>query len=132
MCDGTPGCTDCTLDNYACNPLNNAPCGDGFKCSLFDDVRGVAATECRVALQPPGQLYESNCFSGGLQDEWCDVGLACVTSQSTNACDVNCCVEFCDRLDADFQCAFEGDMCLQALGDLAPVGLQWLGICVTP
>ncbi len=132
VCDGTPGCTDCALDNYACNPLNNAPCGDGFKCSLFNDAGGLAATECRVALQPPGQLYESNCFNFELQDEWCDVGLSCVTSQSTDACDVNCCVEYCDRLDPTFECGFEGDMCLQALGDQAPTGLQWLGVCVTP
>ncbi len=132
-CDGGPGCTDCTLDNYACNPLNNAPCVSGTKCSLFDDVEGIAATECRPFLEPPpGQLYESNCYDFVPRDDWCDLGLACVTSQSTDACDVNCCVEYCDRLDPDFTCAFEGDTCQSALGGGAPSGLEWLGVCVTP
>lgn len=121
------------FDNYGCNPLNNAPCTEGFKCSLFNDIEGNAATECRVILDPPpGELYESNCYSGEPRDEWCNLGLACVTSQSTNACDVNCCVEYCDRLDPGFVCGFAGDECLDAVGNLAPSGLEWLGVCITP
>lgn len=132
MCDGGPGCTDCALDNYGCNPLNNAPCGTDLKCSVFENIRGAATSDCRVLLNdPPGGLHDSNCFNGGLQDEWCDFGLACVTSQSTDACDVNCCVEYCDLLDPAFECGFVGDTCLPALGALAPTGLQWLGVCVT-
>ncbi|MEM6994200.1 MAG: hypothetical protein AAF721_27040 [Myxococcota bacterium] len=135
MCDGTPGCeTDCTLTNYDCNPLNNVPCTEGFKCSVVEpDGEPVNAVCLPFADPPPGMLFESNCFFDfGPHDEWCDVGLACALSQSTDACDVNCCVEFCDLLDATFECAFKGDTCQPFFTPQAPEGLAQLGFCITP
>ena len=29
QCDGGPGCTECDLDNYDCNPINNVGCIPG-------------------------------------------------------------------------------------------------------
>lgn len=129
-CDGTPGCTDCVLDNYDCNPLNNAPCGRGFKCSVYDD-EGTAQASCLPFVDPPpGQLYDSNCYLGVPQDNWCDVGLACAVSQAAAACDVNCCVEFCDLTDATFECDFKGATCQPILANGAPEGLHHLGYCI--
>lgn len=135
VCDGTPGCEgDCTLTNYDCNPLNNAPCVDGFKCSVVEPPDAPVNAVCLpFAEPPPGELHEGNCFfEAAPHDEWCDVGLACALSSSTDACDVNCCVEFCDLTDVAFECAFKGDTCQPFLGGASPTGLAQLGFCVAP
>ncbi len=134
-CDGTPGCEDtCELTNYECNPLNNAPCPDGFKCSIVEEpMMPINAVCLPFAEPPPGELFESNCFfDGAPHDEWCDVGLACALSSSTDACDVNCCVEFCDLTDLDFSCTFAGDVCTAFFTPVAPTGLAQLGYCIGP
>jgi hypothetical protein len=131
-CDGSPGCTDCELDNYNCNPLNNAPCQDGFKCSYVYDPPYFT---CLVfSNDPPGQHGDNACFYGGdAHDEWCDVGLGCALGQGTATCEQGgCCVEFCDLLDQRFTCITPGDECLAALGPKLPEGLASLGWCVTP
>lgn len=135
ICDTTPGCTDdCTLTHYECNPLNNAPCPEGFKCSVSESEEGVAQATCRpFAQDPPGQLHEGNCYYLERRDHWCDVGLACALISATDACgDTNCCVEFCDLTDATFSCAYAGDACVPFLGSAAPTGLAHLGFCARP
>lgn len=130
-CDGTDACTDCELDNFDCNPLNNAGCPENAKCS-FHDESGLF--QCLPFLMdPPGQLHEGSCYSGGPLDAWCDVGLACMPGQTNGACkDGGCCVEFCDIFDEDFVCAQKGDDCLVWFPPDAPAGLEWLGVCATP
>lgn len=136
MCDGTPGCNDdCTLANYECNPLNNAPCGDGMKCSvLYDDDTPIL--RCLAFLEPPpGALHEGNCFSFEPREEWCDVGLACAQTYYAASCSetgTNCCVEFCDLRDTTFACAHPDDACVQFLNIYAPTGLAHLGYCALP
>jgi hypothetical protein len=131
QCDGTPACTDCTLDNYDCNPLNNAGCPDGSKCSFHDESGQFWCLP--FSKDPPGTLHEGNCYSGGPQDQWCDVGLACMPAQTTNACESGgCCVEFCDIFDAESDCAQDGDQCVVWFEPDADPGLAWLGVCMTP
>lgn len=135
ICDGTPGCEDdCTLTNYDCNPLNNAPCADGFKCSVVEPAEAPVDAVCLpFAEPPPGQLHEGNCFfASAPHDEWCDVGLACALSNTTEACEVNCCVEFCDLTDMAFECQYPGDICQPFLGAASPIGLAQLGFCIAP
>lgn len=130
-CDGTEACTDCTLDNFDCNPLNNAGCPDGGKCTFNDDTGLFGCLP--FLMDPPGQLHECNCFSKVPQDNWCDVGLACMPAALNGACeDGACCVEFCDIFDTDFACAQAGDVCIVWFLPDAPDGLEWLGSCGTP
>ena len=144
-CDATPGCSkSCELesDEYGCNPINNAPCPAAFKCSVVEPGPDMVQTVCLPFASeplddqgepPPGELFDSNCFfDGSPHDEWCEVGLACALSSSTDACDVNCCVEFCDLTDAAFRCQFPGDTCQAFFGPGVPVGMGHLGYCVTP
>ena len=144
-CDGTPGCSDrCELesDAYECNPINNAPCPTNFKCSIIEPVPGNVQTLCLPVpgsplvdgtdAPPPGGIHESNCVYGGApHDEWCEIGLACAYSSFTNACDVNCCVEFCD-LTNPISCAWEADECQPFFQPGIPAGLAHLGWCVRP
>lgn len=130
-CDGTDACTDCELDNFDCNPLNNAGCPDGTKCSFNDDTGLFWCLP--FSMDPPGQLHEGSCYDGGPLDQWCDVGLACMPGQTNGACkDGGCCVEFCDIFDQDFECAQKGDDCIVWFLPDAPDGLEWLGVCITP
>lgn len=131
QCDSGDGCTDCELDNFDCNPLNNAGCPEGSKCAFNDETQMFWCLP--FSNDPPGELHEGNCYDFGPHDEWCDVGLACMPAQATGACDDGaCCVEFCDRFDASFQCAQAGDDCLPWFGPDARDGLDWLGVCATP
>ncbi len=129
-CDGGEGCTGCTLDNYDCNPLNNGGCPEGEKCS-YDD--GAMEFLClRFIKTPPGPLHDGSCATEDNfpQDAWCDVGLACMPADFSQACSTAawCCVEFCDTRDPTFSCAQQGGVCRfwDADGD---VGLEWLGVC---
>lgn len=130
-CDGTEACTGCELDNFDCNPLNNAGCPDGSKCAFNDDTGLFWCLP--FLMDTPGGLHEGNCFSGGPQDDWCDVGLACMPAVTNGACTEGaCCVEFCDIFDAAFECAQKGDECIVWFLPDAPDGLEWLGFCGTP
>jgi hypothetical protein len=145
QCDGTPGCSDtCEFeaDAYDCNPLNNFPCPMGFKCSVIEpepfDVRTVCLPVpagppiAGTDDPPPGGIHDSNCVYGGeAHDEWCDIGLACAYSSLTDACDVNCCVEFCD-LTEPTRCAWPDDECRSFFNPGIPSGLEHLGWCVRP
>lgn len=138
-CDSTPGCReDCTLEHYECNPLNNAPCRAGTKCSSVEIEEGdevvTVTTQCLpFSKSPPGQLHEGNCFEWVPHDEWCDLGLACALVSATDACaDTNCCVEYCDLDDPSFVCAFAGDACVPYWYGQVPPGLERLGFCARP
>jgi hypothetical protein len=135
-CDNVPGCTECQLDNWECNPLNNEPCPDGWKCSYHESEPGVPTFTCRVFVDPPpGQLHEQNCYNVEPLDEWCDVGLACVTTNVANACikaGANCCVEFCDLADQAFVCGEPSDDCVPFWNGTPPSGLNNLGFCGVP
>lgn len=139
ICDSTLGCRDdCTLEHYQCNPLNNAPCGAGFKCSSLEieengEVVSVTTRCLAFVNDPPGQLHEGNCYDWTARDEWCDLGLACALGRVTDACaDTNCCVEYCDLTDPNFVCAFEGDACVPYFYGAVPPGFDHLGFCARP
>jgi len=136
-CDSTAGCDEaCELINYDCNPLNNAPCPEDFKCSVVEEESGEILATCLPFMEPPpGQLHEGNCYYGGRHDEWCDVGLACAVMTAAAVCgadETNCCVEFCDLNDATFTCAYSEDACIPFLPPSAPEGLEQLGFCGRP
>ncbi|MEM6991182.1 MAG: hypothetical protein AAF721_11810, partial [Myxococcota bacterium] len=98
MCDQGPGCTDCILDNYVCNPINNVGCPLGTKCSDTDERYTLACLP--FSENPPLQLGESSCFDFEPLDQACELGLSCTPFQSTNTCDGGaCCTKFCDLLD---------------------------------
>lgn len=128
MCDSTPGCADdCTFEDYACNPLNNAACVEGLRCGSAD-----AAAET-FACMPPGaaQLGEP-CSGLPNNDSDCDTGLTCLFNFNTPLCDSsNCCVEYCDITDPTFRCSGTA-VCRQFF--LAPEGqgLEHLGFCGEP
>jgi hypothetical protein len=144
-CDSTPGCSDmCTLTEEAwkCNPINNVPCPANFKCSIIEpepfDVQSVCLAIPNGPLidgtdtPPPGGIHDSNCvYNGEVHDEWCDIGLGCAYSSLTDACDVNCCVEFCDLTDP-ISCTWEDDQCEPFFNAGIPSGLQHLGWCIRP
>lgn len=129
QCDGGPGCTDCDLDNYICNPLNNVGCLPGTKCSYIGTGYDFS---CRVFdPSPPLMWGESNCYSFEPKDEACDVGLSCTPGSITEQCpDGACCTWYCNLLDPDFDCGTPGDSCVKFFeGPDEPPGLEWLGFC---
>jgi hypothetical protein len=134
MCDGGPGCTDCVLDNYACNPINNVPCQDGTKCSAVGEEYDVMCLP--FDPDPPLEWGEVNCYYDfGPHDEACDLGLACTPSQITDTCENgtgSCCTEFCDIRDPDFECQTPTDSCEPFWFGSPPDGLEWLGFCSQP
>lgn len=134
MCDGGPGCTMCVLDNWACNPLNNVPCQDGTKCAAVGDGYNVQCLPFNP--DPPLMWGEVNCFYDfGPHDEACGLGLACTPSQITDTCENgtgNCCTEFCDIRDPNFECITETDECVPFWAGTPPAGLDWLGFCSMP
>ena len=103
QCDGGPGCTDCNLDNYDCNPLNNAGCPvPGTKCSYVSPNYDFA---CLVFdPNPPLQWGESNCYNFEPKDQACDIGLSCTPGQDTEQCvDGACCTHYCSLLDSELR-----------------------------
>jgi hypothetical protein len=144
-CDSTPGCSDtCTFTEEAweCNPINNAPCPDKFKCSIIEPEPSAVQSVCLAVpngppidgtdAPPPGGIHDSNCvYNAAPHDEWCDIGLGCAYSSFTDACEVNCCVEFCD-LTNPIPCTWEDDECQPFFNPGVPTGLQHLGWCVRP
>lgn len=117
-CDGGPGCSDCELTMFDCNPLNNAGCGDGEKCTYNDQGEFVCAVAVGAA-----ELGEacSNLYAG----YECDVGLGCESSCGGGFC----CTAYCDVNGDLGTCA--GDRSCDPFW-LAPQenpGLQWLGSC---
>jgi hypothetical protein len=128
QCDGGPGCTDCELDNYDCNPLNNVGCIPGTKCSYVPPNYDFA---CLVFdPNPPLAWGESNCYNFEPKDEACDVGLSCTPGQVTEQCpDGACCTYYCNLLDPEFDCGTPGDSCVKFFTGPEPSGLEWLGFC---
>ena len=132
QCDGDQGCTDCMLDAYECQPLNNAGCAEGTKCS-FTGTTNLEFSCVPFDRDPPLGWGDPGCFSAstGVRDQSCDVGLACVTDAQTSRCDGQggCCTLFCDLSDPDFDCRAAGDTCQPIWDDTAPAGLEDLGFC---
>jgi hypothetical protein len=128
QCDGGPGCTDCTLDNYVCNPITNVGCLPGTKCSYVPPDYDFS---CLVFdPNPPLAWGESNCYNFEPKDEACDVGLSCTPGQITEQCpDGACCTWYCNLLDPDFDCGTPGDTCEKFFTGPEPTGLEWLGFC---
>lgn len=134
-CDGGQGCSDtCELEVHDCNPLNNVPCPQGFKCSWQQAAAGGATYTCIEVGDAVLGLGEGNCFEGGVSaDQNCEVGLACYNGNFLSACDEEgCCVEYCDvNSDSDGdQCSVATDVCVLE-PDIAP-GLSGLGVCRAP
>ena len=128
MCDSTPGCLDdCTFEDYACNPLNDANCVEGLRCGA------VEVTVESFACMPPGRGGLGAACSGlPSNDSDCDAGLTCLFNLNTPLCDLgNCCVEYCDLVAPDPGCS-PGTVCNQFF--LAPMGqgLEHLGYCGNP
>jgi hypothetical protein len=129
QCDGGPGCTACDLDNYDCNPINNAGCIPGTKCSYIPPNYELS---CLVFdPNPPLAWGESSCYDFDPKDQACDVGLSCTPGQNTEQCpDGACCTWYCNLLDPDFDCGTPGDSCVKFfIGPDEPPGLEWLGFC---
>jgi len=129
MCDNTSACgPDCTLDNYPCNPLNDAGCPRGQRCSFVEPT----TVTCLLVGEMVGEFGSNECFyDGAAHDESCATGLACLPFQATNTCDGGgCCDEYCDVGDLAFECTTPGNTCQLAYG-VPPFepGLEWLGIC---
>lgn len=133
MCDGGLGCTDCVLDNWNCNPINNVPCQPGTKCAVVGDEFEVQCLP--FDPDPPLMWGEVNCFYDfGPHDEACDLGLACTPSSLTETCEAgtgSCCTEFCDIRDPGVTCITPTDSCEPFWSGNPPDGLDWLGYCVT-
>jgi hypothetical protein len=130
QCDGGPGCTDCELDNYDCNPINNAGCISGTKCSYVSSTNDFACLPFNP--NPPLEWGESNCYNFEPKDEACNLGLSCTPGQATEQCpDGACCTWYCSLLDPDFDCGTPGDICLKFFYGPEEPGLEWLGYCGT-
>jgi hypothetical protein len=128
QCDGGPGCTDCDLDNYDCNPLNNAGCIPGTKCSYVSVTNDFACLP--FDPNPPLAWGESSCYDFGPLDQACDLGLSCTPGQATEQCiDGGCCTWYCSLLDPDFDCGTPGDHCEKFFFGPEQPGLEWLGFC---
>jgi hypothetical protein len=128
QCDGGPGCTDCDLDNYDCNPINNAGCIPGTKCSYVPPDYDLSCLP--FDPNPPLAWGESNCYNFEPKDQACDVGLSCTPGQNTEQCeDGACCTWYCNLLEPGFDCGTTGDTCVKFFIGPEPAGLEWLGFC---
>jgi hypothetical protein len=128
QCDGGPGCTNCDLDNYDCNPLNNAGCLPGTKCSYVPPNYDFKCLP--FDPNPPLAWGESNCYNFEPKDQACDIGLSCTPGQNTEQCvDGACCTWYCNLLDQGFDCGTPGDSCVKFFVGAEPAGLEWLGFC---
>ena len=127
-CDSTPGCDDaCLLENYDCNPLNDAPCGDDLRCGLVE-----AADETFACMIPGDAALGEACSGFPDNDSACAEGLTCLFNLNTPLCDAgNCCVEYCDLGGKDRVCSM-GTTCRQFFPMSAFVGLENLGYCGSP
>ncbi len=128
MCDGTPGCLDdCTFENYACNPLNDAACVDGLRCGAID------VDQETFGCMPPGDAAQGQPCNGlPTNDGDCSAGLTCLFNFNTPLCDAgNCCVEYCDLTDPTFRC-LEGSVCRPFFIGPMYQGLEHLGFCGEP
>jgi len=129
MCDSTPACSDdCALENYDCNPFNNAGCREGLKCSLL----APTTFTCLAFADDGGTLGANECFHDlAPHDEECELGLVCTRAETTNTCETGgCCEELCDLEDPDFECQTPGNTCQPAFSvPNFPSGLEWLGVC---
>lgn len=117
-CDGGAGCMDCELTMFDCNPLNNAGCGDGEKCTYTMD----GTFECFAVV---GSAAEGESCSNLYTSYECDVGLGCEGSCGGSFC----CTRYCDVNGELGTCA--GGQSCDAFW-VAPQenpGLQWLGSC---
>jgi hypothetical protein len=125
MCDGTPGCLgDCTFESYDCNPLGNAGCGGGLRCGAFD-----VPLEDFSCMVPGRGVVGDPCEGDPGNDSQCGDGLTCLFNINTPLCDNgNCCVEYCNLLDADFVCS-GGAECRPFFPDPMFLGLEHLGFC---
>ena len=118
------------LDNYACQPLNNAGCLPGTKCAYVSDGEGYEFNCLAFDPNPPKQWGEEGCFNGAPLDQACDVGLLCTRGQITNQCDLGaCCTYWCDLTDPNFECKTPGDSCEPWFDTMAPPGMGTLGFC---
>jgi hypothetical protein len=115
-CDGGAGCTDCELDGFACNPLNDAGCGDGETCAYTR--RGTF--ECQVAAGEgaPGAAC-TNLYTGFQ----CATGLGCEAT-----CGGFCCTPYCDTTGTFASCD-QGSCESFWLQPEQNAGLHWLGSC---
>lgn len=122
LCDGGPGCTDCVLDMFSCNPLNDAGCPEGAHCTYIAD----GAFGCRLSPDEPGPV-DAECpdlYSGNA----CETGLTCLLD-----CASFCCTPWCDVLDIYASCP--EDMACVPFWVANPndyLGLDWLGRCRRP
>lgn len=125
------GCTDCELDEHDCNPLNNAGCPEGFKCSwqLFSSTPYAAYFTCRALAEEPLSLGEGDCLvDNKAADQLCDFGLACLNSNVLDACPFEgCCTEYCDTAAGAGSCTDPAHTCTADEG-LLP-GLPDVGVC---
>jgi hypothetical protein len=142
MCDGSPDQPKCdpgtacqngsfsvlTLCFPTCDPL--APdCPDSDIC--IPNPQNVANFVCTFdASGDAGQAFDVCEYANA-----CDPGLLCANSALAAECDqlaVGCCLPFCDLFAPD-TCPGQDQQCLPWFDeDMAPAGLEHVGICGLP
>lgn len=129
LCDGGPGCTECVLDDYVCNPYNNAGCIEVQTC---DRTRGATLDDQRTGCFQQGQAgYGDACTFDPLDPLLqCGNKLSCVGAAYHPACSAaECCTEFCDLTDPS-TCPDPSTQCLTWKETGMPPGLDTLGLCI--
>lgn len=119
-CELGAGCTDCQLDSFDCNPVNNAGCPPSTDCiytgnGVFACIRDQGAVgegeACGVPVESTECATGSGCFG-----EYCPAGYG------------YCCHAWCDHVGDWAPC--ETGRCLRFWVEPSYwLGLEWLGFC---
>lgn len=120
-CDGGVGCSECVLDGFACNPLNNGGCEDDTQCTYMGG--GRFACLARESSLEEGEMCTA--YDTGNQ---CAAGLGCFGE----GCPLGygfCCLTWCDAVGDQAPC--ESGSCRRFwVEPNTYLGLEWLGFCV--
>lgn len=109
--ESTDGVVDCDLLGDDCE--------DGYGCVYIDDVAACVVVD---DTNGPGNTCD---FVDG-----CASGLACVSGVGGNGCqNGNCCAVFCELGARDCPNPYA---CFPFFGNPVPVGLESVGVCLTP
>lgn len=125
-CDGGPGCADCKLTDFECNPLTQVDCPDGSQCTwdVFDN-NFTCAAEGDVS-------YGNECTS--MKNLYCEPGLICVNANNFPNCNVGaCCSNYCNVNNGNADC-FPPLECVSfwqvGYSKMGKMGLDHVGICL--
>lgn len=123
QCEGGRGCTECMLDAFPCNPLNNAGCAEGEQCTYIG-----ADFACERFVDEPGDVQDQCTYL--YYGYECRAGLSCFSEGCERGFGL-CCLPWCD-VDGILATCEEGNECRSLWRGYANEypGLHWLGFCV--